>query len=47
VQMFDANGEGPGMREAIESFLRYADPKNRDQQVAIPVAKKWLASHPR
>jgi len=47
VQMFDANGEGPGMREAIESFLRYADPKNRDQQVAIPVAKKWLASHQR
>lgn len=46
VQMYEAKGEGPGMREAVEGFLRYADAKNRDQQVAIPAAKKWLASHP-
>lgn len=47
VQMFDAKGEGPGMHEAVENFLRYADAKNRDQQAAIPVAKKWLAAHSR
>jgi tetratricopeptide (TPR) repeat protein len=45
VQLFDAS-PGPGMREAVENFLRYADTNVQDQRNMIPIAKNWLATHP-
>ncbi|MGH8171905.1 MAG: tetratricopeptide repeat protein [Rhodanobacteraceae bacterium] len=45
VQLFDAK-PGPGMRDAIENFLRYADTNDQDQRNMIPIAKNWLATHP-
>jgi len=46
VQLLDSSG-GPGMREAIEGFLRYADARSKEQRDTIPIAKQWLASHPK
>ncbi|HET7924265.1 MAG TPA: tetratricopeptide repeat protein, partial [Rhodanobacteraceae bacterium] len=46
VELLEKSGKDAGMREALESFVRYADPASRDQQAAVPIAKRWLASHP-
>jgi tetratricopeptide (TPR) repeat protein len=46
VRTFDSVDEGPRMREAVESFLRYADEKSDEQRSAVPIAKHWLSTHP-
>jgi len=38
---------GPGLREAAENFVRYADPSNEDQRKALPKVKDWLAKQPK
>jgi tetratricopeptide (TPR) repeat protein len=45
VQVLDAS-QGPGMHDAAENFLRYADTSAQDQRDMIPIAKNWLATHP-
>jgi tetratricopeptide (TPR) repeat protein len=37
---------GPGLHEAAENFVRYADTSVDVQRVALPKVKAWLASHP-
>ncbi|HEV7609607.1 MAG TPA: hypothetical protein VGO61_19890 [Steroidobacteraceae bacterium] len=36
---------GPGLHEAAENFVRYADPSLEQQRIALPKVKVWLASH--
>lgn len=45
VKLLDAH-PGPGMREAVQSFLRYADETSEEQRQMKAVAEKWLSSHP-
>lgn len=45
VKLLDAH-PGPGMREAVQSFLRHADESSDEQRKMKPVAEKWLATHP-
>ena len=45
VKSLDAK-PGPGMREAVEHFVRYADPNSKEQRDMLPVAQNWLLSHP-
>ena len=40
------NQGGPGLREAAENFVRYADTSVDAQRTALPKVKAWLASHP-
>ena len=36
---------GPGLHEAAENFVRYADSSAEEQRNALPTVKAWLASH--
>ena len=38
---------GPGLREAAENFVRFADSSAERQRDALPSVKAWLASHPK
>jgi tetratricopeptide (TPR) repeat protein len=38
---------GPGLHEAAENFVRYADPSMEEQRNALPKVKAWLATHPK
>jgi hypothetical protein len=40
------NMGGPGLHEAAENFVRYADPSMEEQRNALPKVKAWLATHP-
>jgi tetratricopeptide (TPR) repeat protein len=40
------NTGGPGLHEAAENFVRYADTSVDVQRAALPKVKAWLASHP-
>lgn len=46
VQLLHASGDAPGMREAVDKFLRYADQTSPMQRDALPDVKNWLAAHP-
>lgn len=45
VKLLDAH-PGPGMREAVESFLRNVDETSEEQRRMKPIAENWLSSHP-
>lgn len=44
VDLLQNTGE-PGLREAIQQFVRYADPSVEEQQIALEKARVWLERH--
>lgn len=45
VKLLDAH-PGPGMRDAVQSFLRHVDETSEEQRRMKPVAENWLSTHP-
>jgi len=38
---------GPGLHEAAENFVKFADTSSEEQRLALPKVKAWLAAHPK